>query len=366
MAILVILINSSITIMPLVAFTALPTFDRLKNENHDVLSLNKATHQDIRELHVGLLNMMPDASLKATERQFLRLLGDSNQIVQIYVHLFTLPSISRDSKTQIWINEYYESFESIKTHGLDALIISGATPYSDDLEKEVFWPELTEVIEWAKINVTSTLCACLASHAVIQYCYGIKRKKLEHKKWGVFEHRLSKNTHPLTRHINSRFDVPHSRFNQISSQQLATAKIIPLIQSEQADLHLAVSPDGFRLVFFQGHPEYDACSLLKEYKREVESWRKGERADYPPFPENYFNQAVRQKLNEFRNKLEVQENVDWPESWLMENVDNTWRDTTLSIFSNWLGLVYQLTNEDVKLAFMQGVDPNDPLASLSF
>jgi homoserine O-succinyltransferase/O-acetyltransferase len=350
--------------MPLVAFTPLPTFNRLRQENHDVLSLDKATHQDIRELHVGLLNMMPDASLQATERQFLRLLGDSNQIVQIYVHLFTLPSISRDIKTQVWIDEYYESFNSIKSNGLDALIISGATPYSDDLEKEVFWPELTEVIDWANINVTSTLCACLASHAVIQYCYGVKRKKLESKKWGVYEHRLSKIVHPLTRHINSRFDIPHSRYNQVSSHQLISAQVIPLIQSDQAGFHLAVSPDGFRLVFFQGHPEYDACSLLKEYKREIGCWKNGTRVDYPPFPENYFSNKVKQILNEYRSKLELHQSADWPEAYLMQNVDNTWRDTTLSIFSNWLGLVYQLTNEDIKLAFMSGVDPDDPLASL--
>jgi len=350
--------------MPLVAFTPLPTFDRLNQENHDVLSLNKATHQDIRELHVGLLNMMPDASLKATERQFLRLLGDSNQIVQIYVHLFTLPTISRDAETQLWIDEYYEDFDTVKSHGLDALIISGATPHSDELDKEVFWPELTKVIDWATENVTSTLCACLASHAVIQYCYGIKRKRLESKKWGVFEHRLSNNYHPLTRHINSRFDIPHSRHNQVSSQQLESEKLTPLIQSKDADLHLAVSPDGFRLVFFQGHPEYDACSLLKEYKREIDSWKSGVRKQYPPFPENYFSPEVKKALNQYRKNTEQYAEVEWPEDWLMKNIDNTWRDTTLSIFSNWLGLVYQLTNKNLKLAFMDGIKPESPLESL--
>ena len=145
--------------MPLVAFTELPTFERLHSEHHDVLDIDRAQQQDIRELHIGLLNMMPDASLKATERQFMRLVGDCNQIVQFYVHLFTIPEIKRSTSAQEWIDQYYEDFESIKAHGLDALIISGANPISNELSEEVFWPGLTNVIDWAKENVTSVLCA---------------------------------------------------------------------------------------------------------------------------------------------------------------------------------------------------------------
>jgi len=176
--------------MPLVAFSQLPTFDRLMEEYHDVLTLEKAQHQDIRELHIGLLNMMPDATLQATERQFMRLVGDCNQIVQFYVHPFTLPAIKRSAKAQAWVDNYYEDFEQIKQLGLDALIISGANPQASALEKESFWPQLTEVIDWATENVTSTLCACLATHAVVKYLYDIERQPLESKRWGVFTHRL--------------------------------------------------------------------------------------------------------------------------------------------------------------------------------
>jgi homoserine O-succinyltransferase len=355
--------------MPLVAFSKLPTFQRLMDEFHDVLPLERATNQDIRELHIGILNMMPDASLQATERQFMRLVGDCNQIVQFYVHLFTIPDIKRNQETQQWVDDYYEDFESIKEHGLDALIISGANPVSEHLDQEEFWPMLTEVINWAKENVTSTLCACLATHAVVQYLYDVKREPLDNKKWGVFEHRLNINHHPLTRHMNTRFDVPHSRFNQVSKQQLEEKKLIVLAESEQAGVHLAVSPDGFRLVFFQGHPEYDALSLLKEYKREVVRWFNDERNDYPPFPENYFNALVQQELLSFKQQIQVSkqhttEFPRWPESWLAKQIDNTWRDTALSTFNNWLGLVYQLTNKDVTQRFMRGIDPEDPLEKI--
>lgn len=355
--------------MPLVAFTNLPTFKRLLDEYHDVLPLNKAKQQDIRELHVGLLNMMPDASLKATERQFMRLVGDCNQIVQFYVHLFTIPSIKRSEETQHWIDEHYEDFDSIKQHGLDALIISGANPVTSSLEQESFWPMLTEVIDWASENVTSTLCACLATHAVVQYLYNIRRKPLKDKMWGVFVHRLSNESHPLTRHMNTRFDVPHSRFNQITRTQLDEKGVVTLAESEQAGVHLAVSPDGFRLVFFQGHPEYDYLSLLKEYKREIDSWYHGQRDDYPPFPLNYFSSEVKLRLTLYAEQIKHSrqnegERPEWPEKWLLERLDNTWRDTALSIFNNWLGVVYQLTNKNLKLPFMEGIDPSKPLAGL--
>ncbi len=355
--------------MPLVAFSKLPTFERLLIERHDVLSLEKAQHQDIRELHVGLLNMMPDATLQATERQFMRLVGDSNQIVQFYVHLFTLPSIEREPSTQAWIDKYYESFQSVKEHGLDALIISGANPVSSQLQDEAFWNELTEVIDWARVHVTSTLCACLATHAVLQYLYDIKREPLEAKKWGVFEHRITQVDHALTRHMNTRFDVPHSRYNQITAKQMQEKGLIVLAKSEQAEVHLATSPDGFRLIFFQGHPEYDNFSLLKEYKREVDRWFDDIRSDYPPFPENYFNHEVadylltyKEQLHKYKNKQD--QKPEWNEDWLIQNLDNTWRDTALSTFNNWLGHVYQITDQDPKVPFMPGVDPNAPLAHL--
>ena len=352
--------------MPLVAFNNLPTFARLKQEHHDVIDLERAKHQDIRELHIGLFNLMPDASLKATERQFMRLVGDCNQIVQFYVHLFTAPSIARSDTTQNWIDEYYTDFDAIKQHGLDALIISGANPVCEDLSEEVFWPDMTQVIDWAKENVTSTLCACLATHGALKYLYGIERQPLVAKRWGVYSHRASQTEHPLTRHTNTRYDVPHSRNNNISSTQLLSQNLIPLVESELGGVHLAVSPDGVRFVYFQGHPEYDSISLLKEYKREVDRWFVRSRADYPPFPENYFTREVQQRLDEFKKACEQarenkQSQPKWPAVWLEARVENTWRDTALSTFNNWLGLVYQLTNLERKLPFMPGVDASKPL-----
>lgn len=322
--------------MPLVAYKNLPTFDRLKKEGRTILPAERAKHQDIREMHIGLLNMMPDAALEATERQFFRLVGESNQIAQLYIHPFTLPELPRSKKTKAYIKEHYESFDELKKNGLDALIITGANVSQPNLEQEEFWEPLQKVIEWSWNNVTSTMCSCLATHAVMQARYNQKRKELERGKlWGVYKHRVMDKTHPLVRNMNTVFDVPHSRWNEVSTDQFKKAGMITLVESKEAGTHIAVSTDGFRLICMQGHPEYDTISLQKEYERELKRFDGDERPDKPSAPEHY------------------------------TEGENTWTDSGRSILASWIGLVYQITNANRQKQFMEGVDPNNPLGILN-
>jgi homoserine O-succinyltransferase len=352
--------------MPLVDHSGLPTFQRLRTEGQDILREDYAEHQDIRELHIGLLNMMPDGALMATERQFFRLVGMSNQIAQFHMHVFTLDGLPRGEAAREHIAKYYESFADLKKQGLDALIISGANPAHARLEDAPFWEGLMEVVEWAQEHVTSTLCSCLASHAIVQHLYGIRRQPLGFKRWGVYGHALTMPEHPLVSNINTHFDVPHSRFNEVTREQLEEKGLRVLAESKEASFHLAVSPDLFRFVFFQGHPEYDAISLMKEFRREVINWYNSKRRDYPPFPENCFRPQVKAILNEYRLRLAYArehnaELPEFPEASLIPLLPNTWRDTAKSMVSNWIGKVYQLTNKERSLPFMEGIDPNDPL-----
>ena len=353
--------------MPLVANSSLPTFERLRDEGETIIPNDFAIHQDIRELHIGLLNMMPDAALTATERQFFRLIGESNQIAQFYVHPFTLSELDRGETAAKHIKQYYESFEEIKAQGLDALIITGANVSQPDLSLEPFWKPLIAVVDWAYENVPSTLCSCLATHAVMQFRYGQKRHRLPEKRWGVFQHRVKQRNHPLVNGVNTLFDVPHSRFNQISREQFEAAGLHVLAESEEAGVHLAVSEDQFRLVFFQGHPEYDMISLLKEYKREVGLYTSRQRDGYPPFPDNYFNLQTQAIFNEYQIKVDeaLEKNVeppDFPEYLTEEHLDNTWHDTAEAVLNNWIGKIYQVTNNDRRKLFMEHVDPLDPLS----
>ncbi len=348
--------------MPLIAHSNLPSFARLKNEGETILSKDRADHQAIRELHIGLLNMMPDAALEATERQFFRLIGHSNQIAQFYLHPFTLPAIKRGNKAKTHINTYYQDFDDIKKQGLDALIITGAHVEDANLQKAPFYQQLKEVVDWSYDCVTSTLCSCLATHAVLEFRYGKKRQPLDKKCWGVFQHSVIDRTHPLVSGANTKFDVPHSRFNQILSTQFKEAGIKILV-SGTVGAHLCVSQDLLRIVFFQGHPEYDTISLLKEYKREVAAFLSGSRVDYPDFPKHYLNAQNKAILNEYRDKLLAGEFAlgDFPEKLINQTLNNTWGNTTNAIINNWIGCVYQVTHEDIDKPFMDNIDANDPL-----
>jgi homoserine O-succinyltransferase len=352
--------------MPIVAHNDLPTFQRLREEGQTILESHRALQQSIRELHIGLLNMMPDAALAATERQFFRLVGESNPIAQFYVHPFTLPELQRGPEARAHIERYYDTFEQVRREGLDALIITGANVTHPDLSQEPFWEPLRAVFDWASENVTSVLCSCLATHAALQFHHGQVRQPLPAKRWGVFPHRVIRKDHPLVNDVNTCFDVPHSRFNDISAAQFRAAGLHVLVESPEAGVHMAVSPDGLRVVYFQGHPEYDTVSLLKEYKREVLRYANGARTDYPPFPDDVFKAGERAILAEYARDVDAARvagtNVpEFPEALVSGRLDNTWHDTAEAIIGNWMGLVYQLTHERRDLPFMAGVDPRNPL-----
>jgi homoserine O-succinyltransferase len=353
--------------MPLVAHNELPSFERLREEGQTVLTPERAAKQHIRELHIGLLNMMPDAALAATERQFFRLVGESNPIAQFYVHPFSLPQLPRSQAGRAHVEQYYETFDEVREAGLDALIITGANVVGPQLSTQPFWQPLREVVEWAAESVTSTLCSCLATHAVLEFRYGQPRIPRGDKLWGVFPHRVVNKLHPLVNDVNTRFDVPHSRWNAITREQFDAAGLRVLVEGPTGGVHLATSGNGLRFVFFQGHPEYDTVSLLKEYKREVTLYAQGKRDNYPPFPANYVPLQEQALLREYRGRLDVakasgQPLPEFPEALVTPRLDNTWHDTAEAVLGNWIGLVYQVTHSDRCKPFMNGLDPNDPLS----
>ncbi len=354
--------------MPIVEHSGLPTFRDLRRQGLTVLTLKDAQRQDIRALHVGLLNLMPDAAFQLTEQQFIRLVGGSNQIAQFYVHCFTVDGLPRSAATQAYIAANYVDLASIYAQGLDALIVTGANVANPHIEQEPFYRPLTEVIGWASENVTSVLCSCLSTHALMKFLHGVDRTRLMRKQWGVYSHRVVAPQHPLLTGINTRFDVPHSRYNGITRAQFEGAGLGILIESAEAGVHAAVSADQFRHVYFQGHPEYDAISLLKEYKREVLRHFAGDR-DLPPFPDHYISPEAAAVINAYLAAGETARRAGtplpaFPEADVAPFLDNTWGDTARTIFDNWLGLVYQLTNLDRRLPFKAGIDPRRPLDGL--
>ncbi|HPD82788.1 MAG: homoserine O-succinyltransferase [Alphaproteobacteria bacterium] len=349
--------------MPIVKASDLPTYDRLIREGRPVLPPDRAITQDIRELHIGFCNIMPDAALEATERQWFRLIGESNRVAQIYIHPFTLPVFERSPEAQKHIEQYYDKFETLKADGLDALIVTGANEETNPHVSEIeTWAPLKELLEWSYENVTSTICSCLASHGLMTYYHGQKPSWRQTKQWGVFSHRVLERDHPLINGMNTKFDVPHSRFSEITRDQFDAAGMVTLIESEEAGVHVAVSKDGFRQICLQGHPEYDTTSLLKEYKRDVGWFQNGSVKEYSPFPAHYFEPAAQNVLNDVKANILAGKQVEFPEAEIERLLENTWADSARSFLSSWIGHVYQVTNVDRQKQFMDGVDPKNPLS----
>lgn len=348
--------------MPIVKNSNLPTYDRLIGEGRNILQPTRAATQDIRELHIGFLNMMPDAALQATERQWFRLIGESNSITQIYIHPFTLPIIKRGEKGSAYIAEHYEDLETTKAAGLDALIVTGANmPVEGLLNDNEDWNDLRDLYKWAYDNVCSTICSCFASYALMAFNHGESPTIHDSKQWGVYPHYVLNRTHPLTRGINTKMDVCHSRWGGITKDQYEKVGMTPLIESRDIGVHMSVSADGFRNICFQGHPEYDTTSLLKEYKREIALFKNGGAKNYPPTPTNYFGSKAQAILEDIKARTLNGENVEFPEKELEPLLENTWTDSARSIVANWIGHVYQTTNVDRQKQFMNGIAPNNPL-----
>lgn len=344
--------------MPLVAHRPLESLERIRAEGQEVLDVQRAEQQDIRELHIGLLNMMPDGALQATERQFLRLIGNSNRIAQFYVHIFTVDGVLRSAEMQAYIDANYERFADVAAQGLDGLIITGTNPVHDNLQDEAYLAGMIDVLRWADQNVASILYSCLASHVAFQHFYGIARKPLPDKLFGVFEHRVLDRTHPLLSNVNTRFDMPHSRKNDVAKEALAAHGLPVLVAGKDSGAALATSPDGFRHIYLQGHPEYDHFSLLKEYQRDLTAFLHGDTPQAPNLPAHYFSPEAEKILQDY---LQDTAGRDFPYDALHDAIDNTWRDTAKAIFANWLGLIYQLTHFDRTQQYMDGVDASDPL-----
>ena len=352
--------------MPLVAHNHLPSFQRLRDSGITVLTREQAELDGGRELHIGLLNMMPDAALSATEQQFMRLMSASSVSAKIFVYPFSIQELDRGVAAKDHIHRYYFEFSSLMEKGLHALIITGANVINPVLNQEPIWKPLITIADWAKKNVASTLCSCLASHALVKHHYQIDRQPLPIKRWGVYEHSVRHPDHPLMNNVSATFHAPHSRWNTVTRAQLEQAGLTVLAESKKVGVHLAVSADQFRIVYTQGHPEYDANSLLKEYKREVFRFLSGELENAPPYPENYLPDEAKEIADAYIVKAtEAIKNgstaPEFPEASMTQHVTNSWYDVGRSIVGNWLKLVHRLSNFDRRQQFAPSVDPDNPL-----
>jgi homoserine O-succinyltransferase len=256
------------------------------------------------ELTIGLVNNMPDGALKATERQFMRLLSGAARNVRIRFHCFALPSVARSPTAQAHIDKQYSDITALDRLNIDALIVTGAEPNAASLSQEPFWRDLAGLIDWARTHTRSTIWSCLAAHGAVLHLDGIERKRLGAKCTGVFSCARVQDDE-LTRGLRSPLKISHSRLNEVREGDLASRGYQVLTRSDRAGVDIFAKQYQSRFVFFQGHPEYDALSLQREYMRDLARFLTGEREEYPAMPASYFDAATEASLTNFEKRAKA-------------------------------------------------------------
>lgn len=301
--------------MPIQIPNDLPATGILQNENIFVMPENRAITQDIRPLELVLLNLMPTKIV--TETQLSRLLG--NTPLQVHLELMHTSSHKSKNVSQEHLLTFYKSFDELKDRKFDGMVITGAPVENMAFEDVDYWEELCRIMEWSKTNVHSTFHICWGAQAGLYYHYGIQKKPLSEKMFGVFKHTADYKRSILLRGFDDEFWVPHSRHTTVLREDIEKVPGLRIIaSSEEAGVYAVMNKEG-RQIFITGHSEYDADTLRREYVRD-------KNLGLPiRVPENYFP-----------NDDDTQEPVV------------RWRGHANLLFSNWLNyFVYQTTPYDI-------------------
>jgi len=290
-------------------------------------------------LTIGLVNNMPDAALQATERQFVALLGAAADGLTVRLARYALPGIPRTDWGRDYVTRFYSPIEDLWDSHLEGLIVTGTEPRSPNLKDEPYWASLISVLEWAEHHTHSAVWSCLATHAALLHLDGIARRPLDEKRFGIFEcERVA--DHPLTADAPARLRMPHSRWNEIPEDALRSCGYRVLTRSDAAGVDAFVKQRKSLFVFFQGHPEYEAHTLMLEYRRDIKRFLLRERDTYPTMPQGYFDDATVEALTVLRERALVNRReevlADFPTALAAGTVTNTWRTTATRVYRNWL------------------------------
>jgi homoserine O-succinyltransferase/O-acetyltransferase len=289
---------------------------------------------------IGLINNMPDAALEATERQFADLVRAAAADVVVRLLLFSIAEVPRSDYARQEMAERYRDVSELWNTELDGLIVTGTEPRAKNLKDEPYWQTLARVIDWARENTASTIWSCLAAHAAVLHTDGIERHALADKMFGVFECE-SAVSHPMTARAVHGLRVPHSRYNDLSGQALSASGYRVLTRSAEAGVDMFARQEQSFHLFLQGHPEYEANTLLREYRRDVARFLRRERDTYPALPQGYFTDAAAAIAAAFRLRAvaDRREHLisSFPFGVLETELQSPWRDCAIGIYETWVG-----------------------------
>jgi homoserine O-succinyltransferase len=291
-------------------------------------------------LNIGLINNMPDSALIPTERQLFDLLDAAAGRLAVRLHFYTLETTPRSEWGQDYVRRYYRGTDDLFNADLDAIIVTGAEPKAARLTEEPYWNTFVQVVDWAKENTVSSAYSCLAVHGAVLHMDGVERQALSAKCIGVFAQTKAED-HPLMRGLPAVFRTPHARWNGVPERALTNCGYSVLAKSVEADVDCFVKRQKRSLfVHFQGHPEYDAQSLLGEFRRDMGRFLRGENEVCPTIPKGYFDAESEAILTAFRRGAITNRGPElfagFPTERLANDVRNVWQSTARRIYRNWL------------------------------
>ena len=294
-------------------------------------------------IRIGLINNMPDAAIKATERQFTELLQAAASDTLVRLTLFSISEVPRSVAVRHELGNRYRDLSELWNTRLDGLIVTGTEPRAARLKDEPYWATLSKVVDWARENSTSTIWSCLAAHAAVLRADGIERHLMPDKRFGVFDCQVA-DAHPMTRHTDGPIRVPHSRYNDLAEPDLISCGYQILTKSALAGVDTFCKQEQSLFIFFQGHPEYAADTLLREYRRDIGRFLRGEAAKYPSMPQGLFNDEKVAVANEFHDRVLSQAREDlidaFPMNALEAGLANTWRTSSVALYRTWIGYLH--------------------------
>lgn len=299
--------------MPIRIPNDLPAARILRYEGVTVMRDDEAARQDVRPLQIAVLNLMPEKV--KTETQLARQLGRTP--LQVEMTLLTTSSYKPKNTPQGHMSAFYRPWEEVREHKYDGLIITGAPIERLDFEEVVYWPEMTEILDWSARNVHSSFFLCWAAQAALFHYYGIPKYDMGRKLSGVYRHRRLMSGMALTQGFDDEFAVPVSRWTEVRREDFEdNPDLLIMAEGDEAGVCLMQSRDQNR-VFMFNHLEYDSHTLGDEYRRDAEA--EGG-ADVPAyyFPDDDPNKEPR----------------------------NSWRAHAQLLYGNWINMVYQTTPFD--------------------
>jgi homoserine O-succinyltransferase len=294
-------------------------------------------------LTLGLINNMPDLALEGTERQFIKLLEAAAEDICVRLELYSLPNLPRSDWGRTYLSNGYSDLDDLWDSHLDALIVTGTEPRASDLRDEPYWAKLTQIISWAEQNTISTIWSCLAAHAAVFHIDGISRVPLGDKCFGIFEFARTSD-HLILRDAPVRWRSPHSRWNGLQESALISSGYSILAKSPEVGIDTFVKETRSLFIFFQGHPEYTEDTLLREYRRDIARFLRGERETFPNMPLGYFDDKAADLLDTFQKRALANRSehllAAFPDTMPALDSTNNWGSRATQMYRNWLAYVF--------------------------